>query len=450
MVKLALIGGGGVRAPLFVQAALTRASKIGLSEIALMDTDGAQLEIFGTIAREIVRQQASAVTISTTTDARVAITGADFVVTTIRPGGIAGRIADERIALDLGVLGQETTGAGGFAMALRSIPIILDYARLIQELAPNAWLLNFTNPAGLVTQALHNAGFSQAVGICDSANGAQHAVAHWLGISSRQVDAELFGLNHLSFSPRVLVDGVDVLPRALADDRFLDSSAQRVFERSLVRRHGVWLNEYLYYFYYAEKAVAALQAGPSRGEEIGLLNAELQGQLAEIDLTADPAAGLAAYFAYEQRRSGSYMRSARQTTAIEEAPVAPDGEGYAGVALDIIEALTGGRALRTGLNVPNQGAIAALRDDDIVEVACTIDADGIRPVAVGNLPEQQSYLIQSVKHYERLTVAAIAARDRVLAIEALAAHPLVLSYSRATPLVDQYLAAHADFTGDWS
>lgn len=448
-MKLALVGGGGVRAPLFVQSALRRADRIGLTEISLMDVAGGQLGRIGALCQELSRRAGGLVSISLTTEATEAFSGADFVVTTVRPGGIDGRIADERIALAQNVLGQETTGAGGFAMALRSIPVILDYARLLRKISPKAWLFNFTNPAGLVTQALSDAGIDRCVGICDSANGAQNAVAKWLGIDERKVEADVFGLNHLSFTRHAKVDGRDRLPEALADDRFLGGTALRVFEPEVVRRHGLWLNEYLYYYYYADRALAELLAGPTRGEEIRALNGNLWAELGSIDIARNPAAALDAYFAYEHRRSASYMRHADDETETKTAASDHDGEGYAGVALSLIEALGGGASIRTGLNVPNRGAIAGLRDGDVVEVSCRVDKYGIHPLTVGAMPEAQAYLVQSVKHYERLTVAAIRERSRALAVEALVAHPLVLSYSRAEPLVENYLKAHASFVGEW-
>ena len=453
-MKLALIGGGGVRAPLFVQSALRRAAKLGLTEICLMDIAAPQLALIGALCGELARRSETRVKISTTASAETAFTDVDYVVTTIRPGGIKGRIADERIALGEGVLGQETTGAGGFAMALRSIPTILDYAAILKRISPKAWLFNFTNPAGLVTQALRDAGFERSIGLCDSANGAQTSIAKWMKRSEREVEADVFGLNHLSFTRRALVDGIDMLPRALADDQFLAGTNLRVFEPSVVRRHGLWINEYLYYFYYAEQALAAISAGPTRGEEILELNRDLMGQLESIDAQRDPGAALEIYFAYERRRSSTYMHHANHGPAIAATQEADeehdDGEGYAGVALDLIEALSGGEPIRTGLNVPNEGAIEGMRDTDVVEVSCRIDRDGAHPLPIGRMPEAQAYLIQSVKHYERLTVEAITRKSREIAVEALVAHPLVLSYSRAEPLVDKYLAAHAPYVGEWA
>lgn len=452
-MKLTLIGGGGVRAPLFVLSALRRADACGLTEICLMDIDANQLSIFGRLCQTLALRAKSPVKISSTTDVRTALTGADFVITTVRPGGVDGRIADENIAISHGVLGQETTGAGGFAMALRSIPIILDYAKRMAEICPDAWLLNFTNPAGLVTQALQNAGFERVVGICDSANGAQNAVADWFDINPNDVTTDLCGLNHLSFTRSAIVGGKDVLPGLLADDEFLNRTTLKVFEPDVVRFHNLWLNEYLYYFYYADKAVAAQKSGGRRGTEIKALNAKLMLELEDEEPAADPLAALEIYFAYENSRSGSYMQSAwqaRSKPVTDFTPKEPDGEGYAGVALGIIAALSGGPGIRSGLNVVNNGAISDLRPDDVVEVSCRIDSKGIHPVPFGPLPERQSNLVQSVKNYERLTVEAIATRNRKLAVEALVAHPLVQSYSRAKPLVNDYLDAHAAFTPGWT
>ncbi|MCX7609282.1 MAG: hypothetical protein N2049_08720, partial [Anaerolineales bacterium] len=210
-MKLTVIGGGGVRSPLFVMTVLRWQERIGLEELCLMDVDEHKLSLIGAICQELVRRADEPFRLTITTDARQALTGAAHVVTTIRPGFEQGRALDERIALQHGVLGQETTGPAGFAMALRSIPAILDYARLLQEVSPEAWMFNFTNPAGLVTQAVRDAGFTRIVGICDGANAAQHSVADWLGISSQQVQTEVFGLNHLSWARRAWVDGQDAV-----------------------------------------------------------------------------------------------------------------------------------------------------------------------------------------------------------------------------------------------
>nr|WP_210260018.1 6-phospho-beta-glucosidase [Martelella sp. HB161492] len=458
---MTLIGGGGVRSPLFVASALRRAERSGLKEICLHDVDAKKLEIFGGIAAEITRRVQSPVRITTSLDAERALEGADYVVTTVRPGGEDGRVKDERIALSHGVLGQETTGPGGFAMALRSIPVITEYASLLKRVSPDAWLFNFTNPAGLVAQALSDAGFDRVVGICDGANAAQEAVAQKLDVSVREVQAEVFGLNHLSYTRAAYVDGKEVLQGLLDDDSFLAETPQRIFDPAIIRRHRLWLNEYLYYFYYAEKALGDIQADTrTRGEEVRDLNRDLVAQLSAIGVDRDAEAALSAYFAYEQRREATYMHYARpEAPSMEDADKAIRavgseaadgvGEGYAGVALNIIDALQTGVECHIGLNLRNGGAIEGLADDDVVEVSCVVDGDGIRTKKIGAIPDGPAQLIHNIKRYERLAVRAIATRSRDLAVEALVAHPLVLSYSRAEPLVDEYLSTHAEFAGEW-
>ncbi|MEO7913577.1 MAG: 6-phospho-beta-glucosidase [Roseiflexaceae bacterium] len=456
-MKLALIGGGGVRSPLFVASALRRAERVGLEELCLMDTDAEKLAIFGELCREVTRREESDVRITTTTDPAAALDGASHVVTTIRAGGEQGRVLDERIALGHGVLGQETTGPGGFAMALRSIPAILKYADMLEKASPGAWLFSFTNPAGLVTQALRDAGFNHTIGICDGANVGHQSVADWLKLDQRKLRAEVFGLNHLSWTRRVLLDGEDVLAPLLRNPAFLSGTMMKLFDPALVERIGMWLNEYLYYFYYAEQAVEAIgRDEKTRGEEIVELNAKLLDQLRAINVARDPAAGLRAFYTYQNRRHATYMHYAQPDgPSMDEADQhvddvhMSDGEGYAGVALGIIEALETGEPLYTALNVPNEGAIEGMRADDVVEVSCVIDRDGVRTLPIGAIPEPQLQLMRQVKLYERLTVEAIATRSRATAVAALMAHPLVLSYSRAKPLVDEYLAAHAAYVGQW-
>jgi len=451
-VKLTLIGGGGVRSPLFVMSLLHWHERLGLQELCLMDIDAHKLHLMGELCLQIVRRAGNPFRLTTTTDARQALTGAAHVVTTIRAGQDRGRAVDERIALRHGVLGQETTGPGGFAMALRSIPALLEYARLLQEVSPGAWMYNFTNPSGLVAQALQDAGFERTVGICDGANAGQAALAGWLGVEPERVRAEVYGLNHLSWCRRAWVAGREQMQTALQDERFLQQ-AQPLFDPQLVRQAGAYCNEYLYYYYYAEQAVASITAaGQTRGEEIVELNQRLLEQLEEIGIQRDPERALRAFFGYEARRSATYMHYGsppeRQLLFDAEIPVSA-GEGYAGVALAVMDALINGGPCFTALNVPNRGAIAGMAETDVVEVSCQVDAAGIQPLPVGEIAPAQLNLMRTVKLYERLTVAAVQQRKRQTAVQALMVHPLVLSYPRAKILVEEYLAAHAAEVGDW-
>lgn len=460
-MKLTVLGGAGVRSPLLVASVLRHAETIHLDELALMDTNREKLWLLGALCEQLARRMGSPVRITRTTRPEEALEGAGYIITTLRVGEEAGRIRDERIALSMGVLGQETTGPGGFAMAMRSIPAILRYAELAERVAPGAWIFNFTNPAGMMAQALRWRGFSRSVGICDSANQAQAEAARYLGLPAAELRHEVFGLNHLSWTRRLLHGKQDLLPSLLADREFLANSMQRVFDPELVQALGMWLNEYLYYYYYPEKALASIQADPmTRGEEVSALNQKLLQQLAEIDPERHPEAALQAYFAYEKRRSSTYMHYAqpsgptmeeadRQEVRVAELDL-EEGEGYAGVALKIMEAFETGTPAYTALNVPNEGAIECMRPDDVVEVSCVIEGGVIRPLPIGAVPEHQELLMRSVKRYERLAVEAILERSWQKAVMALMSHPLVGSYSLARALVAEYLTAHAAYIEDWS
>jgi 6-phospho-beta-glucosidase len=481
-MKLSVIGGGGVRAPLFVASTLLRAEKIHLDELCLMDTNAEKLALIGELCQAVARWMGSPVKLTTTSDPRRALEGAAYIVTTVRVGAERGRILDERIALRHNLLGQETTGPGGFAMAMRSIPAILDYAALAEQVAPGAWIFNFTNPAGLVTQALRDSGFERTIGICDGANAAQHEAARFLDIPGDRLRAEVFGLNHLSWTRALWMDEpdhtappgahgangslqnggspIDLFPELLYNRAFRAQSSQGMFDEALVDEIGMYINEYLYYYYYAEKAVASIQGEKlTRGEEVLELNQRLLEQLRTIDLQNNPEAALRAYYAYERRRGATYMHYARadapspeeadQSITTDMVPKPEEGEGYAGVALDIIQALESGIPRYTALNVPNLDAIPSMRPDDVVEVSCVVEQGQVRPLPIGEIPEPQELLMRSVKRYEQLAVESILTRSIRTAVMAMMAHPLVLSYSRAETLVDEYLEVHAPFVGDW-
>jgi 6-phospho-beta-glucosidase len=372
-MKLTLIGGGGVRAPLFVTSALKRADRIHLDTLYLLDNNPEKLQVMKAISQEIARKMGSTVRILATEKPEEALEGANYVVSSIRVGNDAGRVLDERIALNHGVLGQETTGAGGFAMALRSIPKILEYARLMEKISPGAWMFNFTNPAGLVAQALQDEGFSRTIGICDGANAGQECTARWLHVTQNQLRPEVFGLNHLSWVRRIWLDDKDVLASLLCDPNFLANTPMKVFDPILVKQIGMWINEYLYYFYYCERALKSLKtARQTRGEEVLDLNLRLLAQLDDIGVHGNPEKALNIYYNYLNRRDSTYMYYARPgspnpeeadcstTQDIELGNLTEENEGYAGVALDIMQGLEGDEPVYIALNVPNASAISCM------------------------------------------------------------------------------------------
>ncbi|HEY8286677.1 MAG TPA: glycoside hydrolase [Chloroflexota bacterium] len=454
-MKLTIIGGAGVRTPLFIRGLANLAPTLGLTNVTLMDRQEEKLRLIGALCRHLLHQAGDPVTLDLTTDPRVALSGADFVVTTVRVGDESARVLDERIALDLGVLGQETTGPGGFAMALRSIPVILQYADLMAEICPRAWLLNFTNPAGLVAQAIADARPTMRVaGICDTPPTMLRAVAQALGHPADELEFTFYGLNHLSWLASARYRGEDLLPGLLADDRALRALPDEPFEPALTRMIGMIPNEYLYYYYYRERAVAnILAARESRGEQVARLSAKLLTDLRSADPERRPDEGMAVYRAYLGTRRGSYMAAetgGHMDRGADEVALAEGNQGYAGVAMAVMSAVQSGSAHKLILNVPNHGAIAGLEDADVIEAMCEVDETGAHSLAVGDIPEHALLLMRQVKRYERLTVAASAGKSRNLAVEALLAHPLVGSYSLATALVERYLTAHAPYVGAWT
>ncbi len=457
-MKLTIIGGGSVRTPRIIPALVRRAASLHLQEVWLMDIDSSKLALIGGLCQAWSEQLGAPFRVVLSTDARESLQGASHIITSIRPGFEQGRAVDERIAFKHGVLGQETTGAAGFAMAMRSLPAILEYCRLADQVAPGAWVYNFTNPAGLVAQGLHDAGIQRVIGICDSANGAQHATSRFLGVPLAQVRHEVYGLNHLSWTRSVRVaqepgdpNGEEVLPGLLADDQFIASTHMAMFDPVVVRSLKMFLNEYLHYYYHRDEALAVLLAKPeTRGEQVMRLTRDLLAQLQAVDAAHHPEEGLRIWQDIMGQRSATYMAHARHNAPRPKLePVEGDEEGYASVALGCVEAIATGVSHFSGLNVPNQGAITGMEPDDVVEVSCTIDADGPHALPVGDVPEGPYLLMRDVKHYERLASQAILQRSRDLAIESLAAHPLIGSYPLAEALVTDFLEAHRDLVGAW-
>jgi 6-phospho-beta-glucosidase len=459
-MKITIVGGAGVRTPLLMSALARRQEQIDLKGVTLVDLDESKLAVMGPLCRFVAERAGASFVLNWTSDAREALPGSDAVITTVRVGGEDARVLDERIALDRGVLGQETTGPGGFAMSLRTIPAVSHYAEMMSELCPDAWLLNFTNPAGLVAQAL-STGFPdlKVVGICDTPTGMRRRVAGVFGRSADQVPVQFFGLNHLSWMAQALVDGENVVPRVIGNVGLAHRIPElALFDQDLLRIVGMLPNEYLYFYYYREQAVEHIvAAGETRGEQVRRLSGDLLGDLRRIDPATHPEQAWQRYTAYLESRHGTYMAAETASAGMhaeeeqEEKPKenGEEGEGYAGVALDILGA-SQGQPREIVANVPNRGAIPGMQDDDVVEVACRSDQTGLHPIPMESVPEDALLLMQQVKRYERLTVEAVRTHSRECAVEALMNHPLVGSYSLSRSLVDAYLDAHRAYVGEWA
>lgn len=457
-MKLAVLGGGGVRSPFLAKSIALGADGTGITETVFMDIDEQKLMIYGKIAKRISEMINPNLKFTLTTDANTALRDADFIITTIRAEGDEGRVFDERTALNLGVLGQETTGAGGFSMALRSIHTLLNYCEKAKKLSkPNAPIFNFTNPSGLVTQALRTMGYSNTYGVCDAPSGFFRQIRDMMGYS--ELSAECFGLNHLSWFFDFKSNGKDVTQEILNSKELYKKSEMRLFSPKLVKiSNNYLLNEYLYFYYYREKAVSSvLNSEKTRGETILEINRHMLTELMKIDIDNDFETAFHSFMSHYAMRENSYfsiecgkMREEKFAVPTAEDYIKqPENGGYAAVALEYIKAVHTGKSVQMVLSVPNEGVLDFLKPQDVCEISCTVDKDGVHPHKYRNIPEMQKNLITSVKHYENLTVEAIMERDRDKAVEALTVHPLIGSFSLAEKLVDAYCERYKKYIGDW-
>jgi 6-phospho-beta-glucosidase len=446
-MKLTILGGGGFRTPFVYQALLRDTGTPRITEVTLFDVDQAKLDGTARVLHEMAQAVPDAPRLRQTTDARTAIAGADFVFAAIRVGGLAGRRCDEHVALDLNVLGQETTGPGGLAYAIRTIPVMLGYAKLIAELAPDAYLLNFTNPAGIITEALQGVLGDRVLGICDTPSGLGRRIAALLSLDHSRVQLDYLGLNHLGWMRRVLYNGRDILPEILADDALLGALEEgHVFGLDWIRALGVIPNEYLYYYYFNRDAVRNVLASPlTRGDFLQKTQNEFFAELAQKDHdTVGFWRGAVA------KRSASYMAEAKggvqgNPTHVAELEIDPAQQGYAGVALDVMRAISRNEGATMILNVRNAGTIEGLPNDAVVEVPTMVDANGMHPLTAAAPELDQLGLMQQVKAVERHTIAAAIHRDPTEALKAFALHPLVDSVSVAQQLLAGYIDAIPEF-----
>jgi 6-phospho-beta-glucosidase len=407
-VKVAVVGGGSTYTPELVSG-LTRLS---VDELVLEDVDPDRREVVGGMARRMLARQGFEGRLEVTGDLDAAVEGADFVLIQIRVGGQEARLRDETAPLACGCIGQETTGAGGFAKAIRTVPVILEIAERVRALAaPEAWIVDFTNPVGIVTRALLDAGH-RAVGLCNVAIGFQRRFADLLAVEPARVVVDQVGLNHLTWVRQVLLDGQDVLPVLLAEHG--DELAEDIeLPRRLLDELGAVPSYYLRYFY-AHDAVLREQLD---GEPRAAVVREIEQSL--LDLYRDPALDEPPDLL--MRRGGAY---------------------YSEAALGLIASLSSGDGAVHEVDLRNNGLLAGLADDDVVEVPARVGRDGAEPLPQEPLAPELLGLVQHVAAYERLTVWAALSRDPVDARKALLAHPLIGQVELVDGLLDR-LAAEA-------
>jgi 6-phospho-beta-glucosidase len=412
-LKVCVIGGGSTYTPELIEGFIKRRKELPTREIALMDIDPAKLEIVGSLAKRMVEKAGLSVKVVLTTDRKQAIEGSDFVLTQIRVGGIPARIRDERIPIEFGVIGQETTGPGGFAKALRTIPVMLDIARDIEKLAPNAWLINFTNPSGIITEALLKRSKINVIGLCNVPIGMTRSLTSKFGVEPEQIFLEYVGLNHLSWVTRVVVSGRDVTKEAVKKAM----AGRSKEDQAWMREYGMIPNGYLHYYYARDKAVEdQRKAEKTRGEIVSEVEADLLRKYRNSKLSRKPK---------ELSKRG--------------------GAHYSTAAVSLASAIHSNKKELHIVNVRNQGTIPCLPYDCAIETNCVVDGNGAHPISIGEIPLEIRGLLQAVKAYEELAVKAGVTGSRRTALQALVAHPLVPSFTVAKGLLDRILEAHAEY-----
>lgn len=436
-MQLTIVGGGGFRTPLVYRALLSDPDQ-PIDRVVLVDDDPARLGVISAVLAAMATGRTPQV--SATTDLRAGLRGADFVFAAIRAGGLDGRLADENIPLAHGVLGQETVGVGGILYGLRSLPAMRDVARMVADVAPRAWLINFTNPAGMVTEALQPILPGRVIGICDSPAALVRRVCRALGVAEHRATYDYLGLNHLGWLRSVHVEGVDLLPGLLGDAAVLGTFEEgELFGVDLLRALGAIPNEYLHYFYYADDVVASLRGEPSRASFL----AEQQSRFYREAVASDAPHALWQRTVDERNRT--YMAVSRASAgAAERAEEDVEGGGYEQIALAAMRSIAGDRGERLILDVPNAGTVAALDDAAVLEVPCEVGRTGVRRLPVAEPSDHQAGLMRQIKAVERWTIAAALEDDRDALHAALATHPLNGSYRRAVDVLHEWLPRFPD------
>jgi 6-phospho-beta-glucosidase len=410
-MKIAVIGGGSTYTPELVSGLSRERDRIGVDELVLQDIDPERRDVVGGLARRMLARQGFAGTLEVTDDLDRALDGADFVLIQIRVGGQTARLSDETVPLACGCIGQETTGAGGLAKALRTVPVVLGIAERIRELAsPDAWIVDFTNPVGVVTRSLLDAGH-RAVGLCNVAIGFQRAFARHLGVEPERVVVDQVGLNHLTWIRAVRLDGNDVLSELLVShgDAIAEQAALPLL---LIEELGVVPSSYLQYFYRHDAVLADQLEGTPRAEVV----AEIERRL--LDLYRDPA--LNEKPALLEQRGGAF---------------------YSEAATGLVASLVSGDDTVHEVDLRNEGTLAGLADDDVVEVPTRVEDGRLVPLPQAPLAPELLGLAQHVAAYERLAAEAAVTGEAAMVRKALLAHPLIGQHPLNEDLAERLLAA---------
>jgi 6-phospho-beta-glucosidase len=410
--KVTVVGAGSTYTPELVEGFARRTERLPVDELVLYDIDRERLAIVGGLARRMLDRLGWPGRLTLTGDRDAAIDGADFVLLQLRVGGQAARLSDETLPLEFGVIGQETTGAGGFAKALRTVPVVLELAEMTaRRAAPGAWIVDFTNPVGIVTQALFDDGH-RAIGLCNVAITLQRRIAARFGVAPERVALEHVGLNHLTWERAVRVDGEDRLADLLDEDA-QDLGTELGLPPEVLRAVRAIPSYYLRYYYLTRSVFEEQRGGHTRAQDVMDIEAKLLEMYRDEQLTEKPE--------LLSHRGGAF---------------------YSEAAAQLIASLYDGAGDVQVVDVRNGGALPDLPDHAVVEVPAMIDRDGAHPVPLAPLAPEQRGLVQAVKAYEELTIEAARTGDRTVAWRALAANPLV-GAEVASPLLEALLTANA-------
>lgn len=422
-MKITVIGGGSSYTPELIEGLIEHHASLPMAELALVDVEAGRqkIEIISALARRMLdRKGLEAVKVSVHFDADEAIKGSSFVLTQLRVGQLPARAADERLGLSHRLLGQETTGVGGFAKALRTIPVMLDIARRVERLAPDAWIINFTNPAGIVTEAVSRYSKAKIIGLCNVPVTMHHTIADMLKLPHDAVSLRFAGLNHMVWVHKVLANGRDATDEViemLCDGEQLSMNNIKAipWPADLLRALKAIPCPYHRYFWQTrsmlEDELSDAAGKGTRAEQVMKVEASLFNLYADPSLDKKPEE--------LSQRGGSF---------------------YSEVAVELINALHNNLGVEMVVNTANNGAIQGLPDDAVIETNCLIDALGAHPLTFGKLPPLMNGLTQQVKDFERLTIEAAVHGDKQKALLALVANPLVADVNLASVLVEEVLS----------
>ena len=426
-IKIVTIGGGSSYTPELVEGFIKRHKELPVKELWLVDIEEGKhkLEIVGNLAKRMVKKAGVDMEVNLTLDRREALKDADFVTTQLRVGLLDARIKDERSPLSHGVIGQETNGAGGLFKALRTVPVVLDIIKDIEELCPNAWLVNFTNPTGVISEAVFKyTNFRRYIGLCNVPIGVKNGMADILEVEKDRVEMDFAGLNHMVYALNVRLDGKDITKEAI--EKFVTSSLtmQNIKDIPLnadfVRALGVIPCPYHKYYYkhkeMLEEELEGFKDGKTRGETVKALEDDLFELYKDENLAVKPP--------QLEKRGGAY---------------------YSDAACNLINSIYNDKKDIQVVNTLNNGAIRDFREDSAAEMSCVITKEGPKPLSVGYLPVAVSGLVTEIKSFEILAAKAAVEGDYNAALQALCINPLIPSDDLAKTILDEMMEAHKEY-----